>query len=46
MEGNEHGAFVETVIEIAGALVGRFAMHFLGFKAEGGRIIRSSSQRG
>jgi uncharacterized membrane protein YeaQ/YmgE (transglycosylase-associated protein family) len=44
MEGNEHGAFVDLVIGIAGALVGRFAIHFLGIKAEGGRFIRSWSQ--
>ncbi len=35
MESDELGAFMDIVIGIAGALVGGFTLHFLGFKAEG-----------
>jgi uncharacterized membrane protein YeaQ/YmgE (transglycosylase-associated protein family) len=38
MKGPEHGTFMDLVIGIAGALVGGFAMHFLGFQAGGGFI--------
>lgn len=38
MKGEEHNSLMDIVIGIAGALVGGFAMHLLGFKAEGGLI--------
>jgi uncharacterized membrane protein YeaQ/YmgE (transglycosylase-associated protein family) len=38
MKGEKHGALMDVVIGIAGALVGGFAMHLLAFNAEGGLI--------
>ncbi len=38
MGGEKHGALMDIAIGIAGALVGGFLMHLLGFSAEGGLI--------
>ena len=38
MKGRQDGALMDIVIGIAGALVGGFAMHLLGFNAAGGLI--------
>ncbi|MDE3109162.1 MAG: GlsB/YeaQ/YmgE family stress response membrane protein [Acidobacteriota bacterium] len=38
MKDEKHGALMDIVIGILGALIGGFIMHFLGFKAEGGLI--------
>lgn len=36
--GEKHGVLMDIVIGIAGALVGGFLMHLLGFSAAGGMI--------